>query len=248
MNELPKGWAGGTLGDVLRIRNGYAFKSTEFKSEGVPLVRQSNLDGDKVDLTKCVYMDEQYLVERADFTIYKGDVLIGMSGSVGKLCTYDQEPVALQNQRVGKIELHAPKETEWRFVWHYLKTVTDALLEKAKGVAVANVSPDDIQSLPLSIPPICEQTRIAQKLDELLAQVDTLKARIEAISALLKRFRQSVLAAAISGRLTEEWRELNPHLSPISIDEVKKAWTDVYRLHGRKYKQVDLLHDELGYH
>lgn len=60
------------------------------------------------------------------------------------------------------------------------------------------------------LPPLAEQTRIAQKLDELLAQVDTLKARIDAIPALLKRFRQSVLAAAVSGRLTEEWRGSNP--------------------------------------
>lgn len=56
------------------------------------------------------------------------------------------------------------------------------------------------------MPPLAEQTRIAAKLDELLAQVDTLKARIDGIPALLKRFRQSVLAAAVSGRLTEEWR------------------------------------------
>jgi type I restriction enzyme S subunit len=62
------------------------------------------------------------------------------------------------------------------------------------------------------LPPLAEQTRIAQKLDELLAQVDTLKARIDAIPTLLKRFRQSVLAAAVSGRLTEDWRSENPNL------------------------------------
>jgi type I restriction enzyme S subunit len=60
------------------------------------------------------------------------------------------------------------------------------------------------------VPPLTEQTRIAAKLDELLAQVDTLKARIDGIPALLKRFRQSVLAAAVSGRLTEEWRAQHP--------------------------------------
>ncbi|WP_256737616.1 restriction endonuclease subunit S [Pseudomonas sp. dw_358] len=60
------------------------------------------------------------------------------------------------------------------------------------------------------VPPFAEQTRIAAKLDELLAQVDTLKARIDSIPALLKRFRQSVLAAAVSGRLTEEWRTNSP--------------------------------------
>ena len=60
------------------------------------------------------------------------------------------------------------------------------------------------------VPPLVEQTHITQKLDELLAQVDTLKARIDAIPALLKRFRQSTLAAAVSGRLTEDWRPDNP--------------------------------------
>jgi len=59
----------------------------------------------------------------------------------------------------------------------------------------------------VKLAPLAEQTGIAAKLDELLAQVDTLKARIDCIPALLKRFRQSVLAAAVSGRLTEEWRE-----------------------------------------
>ncbi len=64
----------------------------------------------------------------------------------------------------------------------------------------------NMREIPVPLPPLAEQTRIAAKLDELLAQVDTLKARIDGIPALLKRFRQSVLAAAVSGRLTEEWR------------------------------------------
>ena len=67
------------------------------------------------------------------------------------------------------------------------------------------------------------------RLDELLAQVDTLKARIDAIPALLKRFRQSVLAAAVSGRLTDEWRmqhvgwvnEVNPTAVPNHGDDCR---------------------------
>lgn len=81
------------------------------------------------------------------------------------------------------------------------------------------------------IPPLAEQTRIAQKLDELLAQVDTLKARIDAIPALLKRFRQSVLASAVSGRLTTEWRAKNSSLAstcpPESATTVDSTWPEV---------------------
>lgn len=56
------------------------------------------------------------------------------------------------------------------------------------------------------VPPLAEQTRIAQKLDGLLVQVNNIKNRIDFIPSLLKRFRQSVLTSAVSGRLTEEWR------------------------------------------
>ncbi len=57
------------------------------------------------------------------------------------------------------------------------------------------------------IPPLAEQKVIAEKLDTLLAQVETTKARLESTLETLKQFRQSVLAAAVSGKLTEDWRE-----------------------------------------
>ncbi|PUE97160.1 restriction endonuclease subunit S [Xanthomonas oryzae] len=63
-----------------------------------------------------------------------------------------------------------------------------------------------VENFPVRLPPEAEQKRIAQKLDALLAQVDTFKARIDAIPALLKRFRESVLTAATNGNLTEDWR------------------------------------------
>ncbi|WP_285260591.1 restriction endonuclease subunit S [Halopseudomonas bauzanensis] len=63
-----------------------------------------------------------------------------------------------------------------------------------------------LKELEFVIPPLAEQKVIADKLDTLLAQVETIKARLERIPQILKRFRQSLLAAAVSGRLTEEWR------------------------------------------
>lgn len=67
-----------------------------------------------------------------------------------------------------------------------------------------------VEAFPVVLPPAAEQNVIANKLDTLLAQVDNTKARLERIPEILKRFRQSVLAAAVSGRLTEEWRRENP--------------------------------------
>lgn len=210
MNRIPHTWEITTLGIVARIRNGYAFKSTEFTSTGVPLVRQSNLSGDTVDLSKCAHLPASYLQEFNRFSLKKGDILIGMSGSVGKLCIFNQDIVALQNQRTGKIELVSQYECSERYVWHFLKTIEDQLLEKSKGVAVANVSAEDIQSVPFALAPLAEQKRIADKLDTILTRVDAVNTRLARVAPLLKRFRQSVLAAATSGRLTEDWRNGEP--------------------------------------
>ncbi|MGX9459079.1 restriction endonuclease subunit S [Photobacterium damselae subsp. damselae] len=58
------------------------------------------------------------------------------------------------------------------------------------------------------VAPLNEQIRIANKLDSILAKVDKAQARLDKIPAILKRFRQSVLAAATSGELTKEWRAI----------------------------------------
>lgn len=58
----------------------------------------------------------------------------------------------------------------------------------------------------LPLPPLNEQKRIADKLDAVLARGDACLDRLDRIPTILKRFRQSVLSAATSGKLTEEWR------------------------------------------
>src|SRR5690554_4066460 len=78
-----------------------------------------------------------------------------------------------------------------------------------------------LKELEFSVPPLAEQKVIADKLDSLLAQVENTKARLERIPQILKRFRQSVLAAAVSGRLTEEWRG-TPDVNGWESDELSR--------------------------
>jgi len=81
-------------------------------------------------------------------------------------------------------------------------------LSKAKqttGIASINLS--QFRNFPVALPPLNQQRRIAAKLDTTLAAVDACRQRLDGVEALLKRFRQEVLAAATSGALTREWRE-----------------------------------------
>jgi type I restriction enzyme S subunit len=68
-----------------------------------------------------------------------------------------------------------------------------------------------MREIPIVLAPYSEQHRIAAKLDTTLAAVDACRQRLDGVAAILKRFRQAVLAAATSGELTREWREMQQH-------------------------------------
>ena len=70
---------------------------------------------------------------------------------------------------------------------------------------------EELLATEIPFPPIAEQRRIAVKVEKVLEKVSRSVERLERIPTILKRFRQSVLAAACSGRLTADWREQHSH-------------------------------------
>lgn len=90
-----------------------------------------------------------------------------------------------------------------RFLWY---RINDENFWVKGGSAQPFVKVAATFELPFSLPPAPEQKRIADKLDSILTRVDAVKTSLASVSPTLKRFRQSVLAAATSGRLTEDWR------------------------------------------
>lgn len=79
-----------------------------------------------------------------------------------------------------------------------------------------NLKFKEFSKIKVPLSPLAEQKVIADKLDTLLAQVESTKARLDRIPDILKRFRQSVLAAAVSGKLTEEWHAQQIELSKVT--------------------------------
>lgn len=141
--------------------------------------------------------------------VKEGDVLIArMPDPLGRACLMPAMPqrcltvVDVAVFRVGETGV----SNKWLMYFLNSSPVRREIELKSSGTTRKRISRGKLGEILLPVPPLAEQIRIAAKLDELLAQVDTLKARIDGIPALLKRFRQSVLAAAVSGRLTEEWR------------------------------------------
>lgn len=98
-----------------------------------------------------------------------------------------------------------------KYLYYYLKSIKYLAESVAAGTTFKELSGKMAKTLPFPLAPLAEQKRIVEKLDEVLAQVDAIKTRLDNVPEILKRFRQSVLAAAVSGKLTEEWRQKNTY-------------------------------------
>ncbi|MDC0652215.1 restriction endonuclease subunit S [Flavobacteriaceae bacterium] len=206
MENLPKNWVETDLGNILKLKNGYAFKSKDYREEGTPLIRISNIQQGDVITEKSIYVDFNDSAE--DFIVEKGDVLVAMSGATtGKYGIFNEDIKAYQNQRVGNLKPLAPNLTSRRFIYYLLGGLQNEIEDKAYGGAQPNISAKLIETIKIGLPPLPEQQRIVAKLDTLFGHLDSLKQRLEHIPTLLKQFRQSVLAQAVTGKLTEEWRE-----------------------------------------
>ncbi|WP_434135311.1 restriction endonuclease subunit S [Pseudomonas luteola] len=208
-DHFPSGWISIKLEDISEdISYGYTASSN---SEGVgpKFLRITDIQENKVvwDLVPYCNIDN---AKKSSFLLSDGDLVFARTGAtVGKSFlikgSIPESVFASYLIRVRPIKRELSSYLGYFFKsLDYWKQIT----EFSSGIGQPNVNGSKLKALKVPLPPLAEQTRIAQKLNELLAQVDTLKSRIDGIPTLLKRFRQSVLAAAVSGRLTEDWRKV----------------------------------------
>jgi len=112
------------------------------------------------------------------------------------------------------------------FLRHYIasKVFLDDRDSLATGSTQIALTDAGVRGLEIPLAPLNEQRRIAAKLDILLGKVDECQKRLAKIPMILKRFRQAVLAAACSGRLTADWREKNQTEDVLEGSELPPGW------------------------
>ncbi len=183
MSELPKGWKEIHLGTVIELKYGKSLPAKVRDGKGFP-----------------VYGSNGEVGKHSSALVSQSGLIVGRKGSFGEvhLCNGPFSPIDT-TYYVDDIPCGSLK------YWFYqLKKLPLTKLNRSS--AIPGLNREDAYNQLILLPPDNEQKRIVEKLDEVLAQVDTIKARLDGIPAILKHFRQSVLAAAVSGKLTEEWR------------------------------------------
>ncbi|WP_049201854.1 restriction endonuclease subunit S [Serratia marcescens] len=205
IKDLPEGWIEGKLGKLIRVSSGVGFpKKFQGKSIGdYPVYKVSDVS--KAVTTNTGYLDTAgHYVDREEAVELKGEVFpIGTTlfAKIGEAVKLNRRAFVLKPGLADNNVMAALpdiKESN-RFIYSFMRTVD--LSDISRSTTVPSVRKGDIEEIVLSIPPLAEQKVIADKLDTLLTQVETTKAHLERIPKILKTFRQSVLAAAVSGKL-----------------------------------------------
>ncbi|HCL4714809.1 TPA: restriction endonuclease subunit S [Salmonella enterica] len=201
---LPEGWVGSSLGDVLDVNSGVGFpiKFQGKNSGDYPVYKVSDIS---LAVTKNNgnlstaghYISKEEAVELKGKIFRPGSTAFAKIGEAVKLnrrAIVHSPGLADNNVMVISAVLHEMD----KFIFHFMNTID--LSEQARSTTVPSIRKGDIENIRLALPSIYEQKIIAEKLDTLLAQVDSTKARLEQIPQILKRFRQAVLAAVVDGK------------------------------------------------
>ncbi|MFC4621352.1 restriction endonuclease subunit S [Comamonas nitrativorans] len=199
MSGLPCGWARATLGEIATFEMGQA-----------PAGSASNFDGIGTIFVKAGEFGALYPVIREWTTEPKkfardGDVLICVVGATsGKLNLGIDCAIGRSVAAIRPISGISQKS-----IYYQLLPRVELLRANSTGSAQGVISQADLAKLDVLLPPRIEQTRIVEKLESLLADLDAGVAELKAAQRKLARYRQSLLKAAVEGALTAEWREAN---------------------------------------
>ena len=170
-NNIPKHWQIKELGHVCKLKNGFAFKSTNYINEGIPVIRISDINGGIVSSNKAVRVDANN--EYENYLIENNDILVAMSGATtGKFGIYRSTEKAYQNQRVGKFKILDENVLDNQFLFHQIHSLKRQIEKDAYGGAQPNISSNKIEQMAIAIPPLAEQQIIVSKIEELLSDLE----------------------------------------------------------------------------
>ena len=202
MSELPEGWTRVSLDKVGSWGSGGTPARTNeqyYAKEGIPWLVIGDLN-DGVVLKSSNFITELGLANSSAKLVPAGTLLVAMYGSIGKLGITGIE--CATNQAIAFCK---PNESiiSLRYLYHAMFNAKPDLLALGQGGAQQNISQSVLKEFQIPLAPKNEQTRIANQLDTLLTRIQSCNDRFDAIPALLKRFRQAVLDAALNGAFSD---------------------------------------------
>jgi type I restriction enzyme M protein len=193
--SIHQDWPMVELGEVCKIKGGYAFKSSDFVKNGIQLIRMGNVKRMLFDHQNSpVMLPNSFKNDYQNYVLNKGAILISMTGTIGKedygnVCMIDIEGDFLLNQRVGKFVIETSKLNQ-SFIYYIAQSAQfrSSLFSKSSGgVRQANISNKSIEKVKIPLPPLASQQAI-------VTEIKAEQALVAANRELIARFEKKIQA------------------------------------------------------
>jgi type I restriction enzyme, S subunit len=216
---MSDNWKKEKLGNYIKLKGGFAFKSKDFIEKGYAAVlRISNIKNNGVSLKDAVYISKEIYELSKGYLLQEGDLVIAMSGATtGKtgVIKENKKPL-LMNQRVGLFEIKEKNKLSETFLAQYVQSdnFKNQVLINAIGGAQPNISGKQIEDVCINLPPLHEQHKIAEILTSVDGVIEKTKEIIGQSEKVKKGLMQQLLTKGIGntkfkktviGDIPEEW-------------------------------------------
>lgn len=216
-NELPKGWRYVKLSDLAEIQSGGtpSRSNSSYWNGNIPWVKISDIKGKYITETE-EFITEEGMSNSSAKMFERGTIIFSIFATIGKVAILDID--ATTNQAL--VGLKNNNQVDKTFLVYALTELSERISNLGKGVAQKNINISILKEVEIPLPPLEEQKQIAEKLNKLFAQIESIKKSTERIPELLKNFRQQILTYAVTGKLTEDWRK-DKHLDEWRVELAK---------------------------
>jgi type I restriction enzyme S subunit len=186
LGDIPEGWRVGKLGDITRVINGRAYKQTEFREEGTPIVRIQNLTGEG----KTVYSD---LSLDKDKYIESGDLIYAWSATFGPYIWRGAK--SIYHYHIWKLNCYY----EWfkYYLFIHLKRVSETVKNQGTGSIFTHITKDLMENQELLVP----DDKTMLKWDSCITPLfDKIMSNYQQIQTLTKT-RDTLLPKLMNGQI-----------------------------------------------
>jgi restriction endonuclease S subunit len=207
--RIPRTWNWATFQDIAEVVTG-----------NTPPTSNAENYGGEIQFFKPPQLNDMPVCEAPETLSEKGiekarllppkSVLVSCIGILGK--TAITKNFSATNQQINAVIFDPHVLPEYGF--YYSQTLAPWLKENSSATTVAIINKSKFELAPFPLPPTAEQTRIVEKLEELLSDLDAGVAELKAAQKKLVQYRQSLLKAAVEGKLTQHWREQRSAVTP----------------------------------
>lgn len=220
--EIPKGWEWCRLPNVTLFQEGPGILAKDFRESGVPLIRLSGMQSDVVSLNGCNFLDEDMVDNKwSHFRLDIGDILVSSSASMGKVAKVDSNTEGAIPY-TGLIRFKVFNGVMEKYFTYFMQSpdYMSQIEAQKSGTTIKHYGPTHLKNMIIPIPPLNEQQRIIDKIDELFAIIKEFAENKEAMLKNISDTRNKVLQLAIQGKLVEQ----NPEDTPASVllEEIRK--------------------------